>query len=327
MGQLKTATIKHSEMISDYSVGVLMPVFNVEEYIEKALYSILNQTFTNLEIIIIDDCSTDNTYEIVKKISVKDKRIKLFRNEFNQGIVKSLNFGLTKITSEFVVRMDGDDLCVPDKIEKQLEYLISNPHISLVGCDVLSIDENDNILNQIETAHTLECVDKIIKFSSPILHIWMCRKVIYDKLNGYRELGGSEDYDFLLRLKTEGYSFLNVPFYGYSVRIRTGNTQTTKGLSQRKIVYYIRKLYLQRLKFGVDDFSVESKERMLNSNSILIFLHNKSVYFTYKALKYRNRNAHIGFFYYFLMSLISPYQVLFYIENYLNKYYIKKFNK
>ena len=327
MGQLKIAMIKDIEMNYNFTVGVLMPVYNVENYIEKAVESVLNQTYTNLEIIIVDDCSTDNTFEILENLSFRDSRIKLFRSEINQGIVKSLNFGLTKISSEFVVRMDGDDLCVPDKIEKQLNYLIHNPQISLVGCDVISIDENDNILNYIETAHTLECVDKIIKYSSPILHIWMCRKNVYDILNGYRELGGSEDYDFLLRMKTGGLSFLNLPFFGYSVRIRTGNTQTTKGLSQRKIVYYIRKLYKQRLKFGIDDFSIESKEALINSNFLLTFLHNKSVSFTYKALKFRNNNARVQFLYYFLLSLISPYQVLFYFENYLNKYYIKKFNK
>ncbi|SHM19129.1 glycosyltransferase EpsE [Flavobacterium chilense] len=303
-----------------------MPTYNVVRFVEEAVNSILKQTYVNFEFIIVDDFSTDGTYEKLLELASKDFRIKLFRNEMNSGIVETLNFALSKSKGEYIVRMDGDDLCSPLKLEKQLEFLLNNEDISLVGCDVICIDENDAVLNNVITSHTVKCTKKILSYVSPVLHIWMCKKEIYMILNGYRQLGGSEDYDFLLRMDSLGYKFLNIPFFGYSVRLRSGNTQTTKGLYQRKIVYYIRRLYKERLVKNFDSFNLADRDKITKSNPILEKIHKLSINFTYKAIQSRGEKKYVLFLFYLLFSLVSPYQIQYYFENFLVKMYLKKYN-
>jgi glycosyltransferase involved in cell wall biosynthesis len=306
-------------------ISVLIPTYNVEKFIRAAIESVVNQTYSNLEIIVVDDGSTDQTYSILKEIELLEPRLKLYKNKVNSGIVKTLNFGLSVSRGEYIVRMDGDDLCDSTKFEKQLRFLLNNKNVDLVGCDILSIDENDNILNHIKTSHSVECTKKLLGFISPVLHIWMCKKEIYTILEGYRDLGGSEDYDFLLRLDALGFKFFNLPFYGYSVRIRNGNTQTSRGLYQRKIVYYIRKLYKERLMYNYDSFNVKSRDNSTKSSLLVEGLHKLSVKYTYKAMKYRRDKNYLMFILAIMLSLVSPYQMRFYIENLLVKYYLNKY--
>ncbi|EAJ7443814.1 glycosyltransferase family 2 protein, partial [Campylobacter jejuni] len=100
-----------------------MPCYNRQEYIVDAIESILNQTYSNFEFIIIDDCSTDNTYEIVKKYAENDKRIIVLKNEKNQGIVYALNRGFSIAKGKYIARMDDDDISLPNRLEKQVEYM------------------------------------------------------------------------------------------------------------------------------------------------------------------------------------------------------------
>lgn len=108
-----------------------MPVYNAENYIEEAIYSILNQTFSNFELIILEDASEDNSLSLIKKF--KDPRIRLIANRDNLGIVKNLNHGLTLSTGKYIVRMDADDVSYPDRIEKQVEFMEANPQVNISG--------------------------------------------------------------------------------------------------------------------------------------------------------------------------------------------------
>lgn len=308
-------------------ITVLIPAYNVEKYIKDAIESIIAQTYSNLEIIVVDDCSTDGTFSILEEIKYYEPRLKLFRNNENSGIVKTLNFGLSVSNGEYIVRMDGDDLCHPSKIEKQLMFLLNNENIALVGCDIICIDENGEILNHVLTSHNVNCTKKILNYTSPVLHIWMCKKEIYTILGGYRELDGAEDYDFLLRLDALGYNLYNIPFFGYSVRLRAGNTQSTKGLYQRKIVYYVRKLYKERLIKKDDSFNVMSRNSYTKSSSILEKVHSFSIQNTYKAIHFRKNKNYFMFVFSVLLSFVSPFQIRYYIENILVKYNLKKFNQ
>lgn len=307
-------------------ISVLIPTYNVGEFVKEAIECVVLQTYSNIEIIVVDDCSTDNTYSILQEINISESRMKLYRNEQNSGIVKTLNYALSVCTGEYIVRMDGDDLCDSMKFEKQLIFLLNNPEISLVGCNVFSINEEGKILNEVNLSNTLNCTKKILKYVSPVLHIWMCKREIYNVLEGYRELGGSEDYDFLLRLDSLGYNFCNIPFYGYSVRIREGNTQTTRGLYQRKIVLYLRELYKERLIKGSDSFSIETRNYKTKSSFFIEKLHQLSVKNTYIAMKCRSKKQYVLTVFYVFFSLLSPYQIQFFYDNLMAKYYIKKYN-
>ena len=308
-------------------VSVLIPTYNVEKYIEEAIQCIINQTYKNFEIIVVDDCSTDNTFSILEKIRIIEPRLRLFKNDTN-AYVRALNMGIVHCKGKYIMRMDGDDLCDNMKIEKQLDFLLNNPEIDLVGCDIHSINEQGEILNKIETSHNVNCTNKILKFRSPVLHIWMCKKTVYTALNGYREVGGSEDYDFLLRMNTMGMKFTNIPYFGYSVRTREGNFQSSVGLLQRKTAYYIKNLYKERIisKSNQDSFNKIKKNKFVRSYLFHEKIHRKSVKFTNLAMNYRMKNNNILFIFYALLSCISPFQFMFFVETVYVKYLLKKFN-
>ena len=99
---------------------MIVPVYNAEEYLERSIDSILNQTYGNLEVIIIDDKSTDNSKKIIQKYAFKDNRIKAFYSEINQGVSKSRNIGLKSAMGDYVLFMDADDYLVKDGIEKMI---------------------------------------------------------------------------------------------------------------------------------------------------------------------------------------------------------------
>lgn len=236
-------------------VSVLLPTYNVESYIEEAVFSILNQSYGNLEIIIVDDFSTDNTYKILKELSQKDDRIKLYRNKSNMKICYTLNKALKYSSGEFIARMDGDDISEYDRLEKQIEYLKENPQIDLVGTSVIGINEEGNEIGRTRYIESYDLLKKVSLIASPVSHIWVARRYIYESLEGYREMPYVEDYDFLLRMVTQGYKFSNISnYYGYRVRIRNGNTASTVGAKQRKAFEYARNLYKERRKNGKDFF-------------------------------------------------------------------------
>src|SRR5690606_37410621 len=117
-------------------VSVIIPVYNVQKYVTQAIQSILDQTYKNLEIIVIDDCSTDSTYERVLCLQEKDNRLKVYKNEKNIKIAATLNKGISLSHGQFIARMDGDDISKLDRIEKKVKFLKKNRHISLVGCSL-----------------------------------------------------------------------------------------------------------------------------------------------------------------------------------------------
>lgn len=114
-------------------VSVLMPCFNVEKYVEESLNSILNQTYRNLEIIAINDCSTDHTGEILQQMANLDPRIKIVDNEENLKLIKTLNKGVTLCSGEYIARMDADDIALPERIEKEVAFLESNRDHDIVS--------------------------------------------------------------------------------------------------------------------------------------------------------------------------------------------------
>ena len=112
-------------------ISVLMPVYNCSKYIYNSTISILNQTFSDFELIIIDDCSTDNTVDILKKFN--DERIVLIVKQKNTGITNSLNYALDIAKSKYIARMDGDDISNIDRLEKQYEFMEGHPDVVMCG--------------------------------------------------------------------------------------------------------------------------------------------------------------------------------------------------
>lgn len=115
-------------------VSVVLPVYNAAPYLGKAIRSILNQTYRNLELIIIDDCSTDNSLEIINRF--QDTRIKLLKNDNNMAIAYSLNRGMKAAQGKYIARMDADDESLPKRLERQINFLESNSQIDICGSSI-----------------------------------------------------------------------------------------------------------------------------------------------------------------------------------------------
>lgn len=289
-------------------VSVLMPVFNVEKYVKEAVQSIQNQTYKNLEIIIIDDGSTDDTCSIIEELAKSDDRIKFYKNEKNLKIVKTLNRALSLAKGEYIARMDGDDISELDRIERKVSFLERNPSIDLIGCSLISIDENGKQIKKIKKLQSFDLVKKTLRYTSPVSHIWLCRKDVYNKLNGYRELSGAEDYDFILRLISSGMKAINIAdYYGYYVRIgREGNTISSTGLLQKKLHEKIYSMYKQRIKYGKDDFEEFNLNKPLGISNVIYMYSVKQ--FNEARISWINKS-------YFMMllklilSIVSPHQM------------------
>ena len=104
-------------------ISVIMSVYNGETYLAEAIESVVNQTFQNWELIIINDCSTDSTAEILADFSSRDERIKVHTNEINLKLPTSLNKAISLSNGKYIARMDADDICLPDRLEKQYKFM------------------------------------------------------------------------------------------------------------------------------------------------------------------------------------------------------------
>ena len=138
---------KEKAMRNAPRVSVLMPAYNVEKYVGEAIESVLNQTFTDFEFIIINDGSTDNTAKIIADYAKKDKRIRFVNHRKNQGLIAVLNEGLDLCRGEYIARMDSDDISLPERFAKQIAYLDAHPECGVLGtwCEKFG----ENIHNQI----------------------------------------------------------------------------------------------------------------------------------------------------------------------------------
>src|ERR1035437_722418 len=147
--------------------------------------------------------------------------------------------------------MDGDDIALPVRLEKQLRFLENNSDIALVGCATSAIDEPGRPIPGLGVSLkpiTQKAISRTLLLASPCSHIWLARREVYDKLWGYRDIAFAEDYDFLLRAITSGFRITNLPETLMLIRTRSGNISSR--LEQRKAHYYIINLYRERMRNG-----------------------------------------------------------------------------
>jgi glycosyltransferase involved in cell wall biosynthesis len=187
-------------------VSVLMPVYNCQEFIQAAIDSILNQTFSDFEFIIINDGSTDATNDLVVKAAGLDDRIKVV-SRANRGIIASLNEGLDMARGDLIARMDGDDLALPDRFARQVAFLDASPQIGLVGGQAMLVDPDARALMSI--AQPLLHNEILAKFFTGATSLWhptvMFRRAIAVGIGGYGTgYEHAEDVDFFLRFSEHG---------------------------------------------------------------------------------------------------------------------------
>jgi len=175
-------------------ISIILPVFNGENYLSQSIESCINQTYENIELIIIDDCSTDHTPEIIRKYALKDGRIRMFRNEKNLKLPKSLNIGHYKAKGRYMTWTSHDNLYHPEAIQKMFCALNHN-FVDFVYGNMTIINSQEEHLRPVHNAP----IEDII-FNNPIGGCFLYSRKVFEKLSGFNEnLFLVEDYDFWLR--------------------------------------------------------------------------------------------------------------------------------
>lgn len=201
-------------------VSIIMGIYNCSSTLSEAIDSIIAQTYTNWELIMCDDGSKDNTYDVA--LSYKEKypnKIILIKNEKNLGLNKTLNRCLENATGEYIARMDGDDISLPLRFEKEVSFLDEHPEYAIVSSPMIYFDENGEWgeSKAIENPTNLDFVT-----GTPFCHApCMVRKEAYKEVNGYstddRTLR-AEDYNLWFRLYSMGYKGHNLQTPLYKMR-------------------------------------------------------------------------------------------------------------
>lgn len=230
-------------------LSALMSVYNGEEFVAEAIESILAQTYSDFEFIIVNDGSTDRTREKIE--GFKDDRIKLFNLEKNRGVGAALNYGLSKVTSGYVVKVDSDDISVPTRFEEQKKFLDINPEISIVGSFIEFFPHNEKVANSIRYQSYKTLFEKEINTLTKWEEIrekmyWFCAithpsfmgKTEAIKLVGYEDFPMGTDYNLFYKLNKLGYKMANLPKVLVKMRVSESSI-TAKNLER----FYVESVY------------------------------------------------------------------------------------
>ena len=198
-------------------VSVLMSVYNGAPTLEKAAASVLAQTYRNLELILCDDASTDDTWRIMQRIAAQDARVTVFQNKTNRGLGASLNGCLSRAGGEYIARQDADDISDPDRIERTMDFLLSSG-APYAACGVRVFDDGGVWSTR---QYPQKITKHIIAQKNPFFHPTMVfRRAVLEGVGGYSETPETrrtEDYDLVMRLAAEGVIGENLPEILYSV--------------------------------------------------------------------------------------------------------------
>lgn len=221
-------------------ISVLMGIYNCADTLEQAVESIQKQTYSNWELILCDDGSSDNTYPLANALAQKDSRIILIRNENNCGLSKTLNRCLSLATGEYIARMDGDDDCVPERFEKELRFLEGHPEFDIVSSPMILFDETGEWGRT--TAKEYPQPEDVVT-GSPICHApVMMRKACLVAVGGYTEetrMLRVEDVNLWIKLYAAGFRCCNLQEPLYRMR----NDQNA--LNRRKYKYRVNSVYVR----------------------------------------------------------------------------------
>lgn len=227
-------------------ISIILPTYNGSKWLRKAIESVQRQTYTNWELLVIDDGSIDNTAQIVTDLAQKDARIVYIKNERNLGIQKTLNKGLKQAKGEYVARIDDDDQWIyKDKLKKQIEFLEKNSDYVLVGTGVVVVDEEENEQFRYLVPETnTEIKNKLLGKNCFVHSSVLFNKSAVLEIGGYsesKEVYHIEDYDLWLKLGTKG-KLANLPIYGVQFTLRAGSiSSTNKTIQFKRIISLIKK--------------------------------------------------------------------------------------
>ena len=242
-------------------VTVLMPVYNGETFLKEAIDSVLNQTFTDFEFLIINDGSTDKSEEII--LGYNDSRIRYIKNDENLKLIKTLNKGINLANAEFLVRMDADDISLSNRIERQVYFMQNNADVVVAGSWFQSIGDNSDIIKY-PSLHNSIVTEFLYKCS--ICHpstIWRLENL--SDLTFNRDFNHAEDYEFWIQCMNKG-KLANIPEVLLNYRTHNMNVSSQYSEIQINNSNLIRKNLFLKIGIQISSKELELFEAMCYSN-------------------------------------------------------------
>jgi glycosyltransferase involved in cell wall biosynthesis len=238
-------------------LSVVLPFYDGAPFLEEAAGSVLDGSFSEIEVVLVDDGSTDGSRAIADAFARKDERVRIVEQE-HEGLVPALNSGIAHARSDLIARMDADDVCHPDRFRIQRDFLDSHPDISAVSCLVEPIsnkpitDGTRRYVEWLNRSVSPEQIARDLYIESPLPHPSVTyRRSAVESVGGYRAYDGPEDYDLWLRMACAGHSFAKVPQHLLKWRFHDGNL-SRRDPRYRKKAFLDRKLefVVQRIEQG-----------------------------------------------------------------------------
>ena len=264
-------------------ISVVMSVLNREKYVPAAIQSVLDQSYTNFEFIIIDDGSTDRTLEVIRQFT--DPRIRVMVNEKNLGISRSSNLGVKIAQGRYIARMDSDDVCLPRRFEKQVEFLRLHPEVGVLGTEVNELIGNGKAITRSRNILTDPYSIKFWLLTDSVIYnpTAMINKEILLQVNGYDPaFNYSEDYELWTRLaKITQITVLPDPLLNY--RIHPESVSVEKSEEQKQLHIAIARREISSLT-GID-FAVEVLDAIYSTEPISPKLARQAVHLFNSCLR------------------------------------------
>ncbi len=278
------------------TISVIMSVYNGEEFLKETMDSILRQTFKDFELIVIDDCSTDNSLNILQDYQKSDKRIKILHNEKNMRLQASLNRGIDAACGEFIARVDADDIMRFDRLEKQYKFMKKHSHLLMSACKFYWYIDGKIVTNPMIQRLDSNSNDARFLFSNPICHPCVIMKTEVAKEMKYNtEFTCSEDLELWTRMVLDRKKIAiqreRMMLYRIHKNQITANSSEAQAIQHRKIMAKFYKSVLFELSNDELDFLTKGiyflEEPDLNKLSAFL----KKVQDMNKKLKFFNNNS------------------------------------
>jgi glycosyltransferase involved in cell wall biosynthesis len=287
--------------LSDKLLSIVLPVYNGDKFLKETIASIMHQSFSNFSLIIIDDGSTDNTEKVIKTFC--DERILSYKIEHG-GIIASFNYGLSKVNTKYVARIDADDIYFVNKFMKQINFLEKNNEVVLIGTNANYMSENgkiSKIMINVPSDHETILNNLFKKKRAIIQSTIVARADILKKIGGYRENVYPEDYDLFFRISEIG-KIHNLDESLASIRIH------------KSFSHYNLNLLIKNHQKLIESYNVKNNiQKNKVSSFASIYLNRIGLYY------YLNGNKIMALFILLISLILSPISTFKSIYNKLHK--------
>jgi len=246
-------------------VSVIIAFYNSQQFLKESVLSILSQDYHNLELLLMDDCSTDLSATMAKQLMLQDNRIKYFCNHKNLGVAATRNRGIAMAQGKYIAILDSDDIALPHRIGTQVKFLQENPHVFLAGSYYRLINKKGKILKKVKLPTNWQTIQKQITHFCPV---WNGSVMfLNDKNTFYRnKFIYASDYDLWLRLVLQEKKMVNMPMVLTYYRNNYNSISYQHKTKQKLFSLKAKEFYYQMLKTQKDDYDSFNPDSVLNYN-------------------------------------------------------------